>query len=304
MYIRSLFIFIFCISSCGVSPMTHKQISVSSMEKLETRTELYRSRATNGWQSYSKSDDGLLFACLSAVALNREFAVELARNPDGQWFRNPGAVLAPLEQGHSTISRDMFTGLFMYILHFQRLDLAEQIWEYGEARGWKMGEETREFDNRVYFTPTMISLLARIIHHLGGTDHYLARLIPQVYSTIPGYESHLSLLTIQMIGNIQGHIGLLELGALNKILKHMAHNPLAQALFHKYTDGDQSIATELLLDIWPSDRLPNKKQDWCEDWRTQRSDGDTGFGLCPKERNPQHSGADFLYVSALIQGDI
>lgn len=291
---------IFLAISCGSIPV--QEIPREQLSSLDARRELYLSTQPFGWQAYGNMGDGLLFACLSAVAHDREFDVESARNSNGQWFRNPAMVEQRLEKG-STISRDMFIGLFVYVLHFGRLDLAEQIWEYGSARSWKMGEDTRKFDTRVYLSPSTIALLARIIHHLGGADHP-QRHLPLVYSTAPGYQSHLSLLTMQMVGKMEQGLGLYELNSLRSILRHMHGNPLAQAVYHRYSDGNQSIAIRILDSLWPEHRSPNTETDWCEEWRTQRSDGDSGFQACPRESYREHSGADFLYVIATIRGEI
>lgn len=193
-------------------------------------------------------------------------------------------------------------GLFVWVWEFRRLDVAEAIWSYGSAHNWKMGDERNfaEHLDRVYFRPGTVALLAELIHSLGGENHWERSLLTvNPLSTAPGFQSHLTLLTLHLLGEMHGGLTAGELGTLQAILVHMQGNPLVHALLHRYTDGDQSEATRLLLETWPSDRLPTE-QNWHEAWRTQRSDGDTG--LLPGDSDKSHSGGDLLFVCRVILG--
>jgi hypothetical protein len=276
---------------CGRS--NHAQETSSDLSELKAVQATYLNLGKYGWEATDGGCDSLLWASLSAVAHNREFNVEAARQPDGSWLRRPEGNCS------STISRDMLIGLMTYGLHFNRLDLMSDLYEYGRANDWKMGKETKPFENRTIMTPNLINLLARIVKHLGGRD-YLVSYIPRTYDTDPGFVSHLTMLQIAMLGKMEGALTDREITALNKIKEHSNHNPLVHALLHKYTDGDQSTATHLLLSTWPKDRLP-RYSDWSEQWRVQRSDGDVGFQ--PEVGNDkEHSGGDLLFVTALILG--
>lgn len=274
------------------------EISTSTdLSSLHAKFNYYHSHAPRGWES-SEGCDSLLFVSLLHVGLGEPGPIDEAETMPGRWFRLPGSDAKACS---SDISRDMFMGLFLYIWQFQRLDLAESIWTYGDTHGWVMGEERKPPDNRTVLSPVMIGLLAHVIHGLGGADHP-QRHIPPVYSTSPGYVSHLSLLAILLRGQINGSLSQYELGTLTQIRTHMSLNPLVHALLHKYTDGDQAEATRLLLEIWPSSRLPNTS-DWSEAWRLQRSDGDTGLRTPPQSSSFQsHSGGDFLFVTAFLLG--
>jgi hypothetical protein len=194
----------------------------------------------------------------------------------------------------------MFMGLFTYAYHFHRLDIVEGIWSYGKANAWVMGEERAGPNNRTVLSPNMITLLANVIYGLGGADHPERKLL-STYDTAPGFPSHLTLLHIALLGSIHGGISDSELRALGAIAQHMGTSPLVHALIHKYTDGDQTEATRLLTSIWPRDRLPTDR-DWAESWRTQRSDGDSGF--LPGSDDTPHSGGDFLFAAGVVLGPI
>ena len=277
------------VPGCGSSPRTPARPSQYLDPALAERYDLYHSLAPRGW-AVEGSCDALLF-----VSLGEPGPLEEASPSPGRWLRRP-----TIAGCSSDISRDMFMGLFLYIWKFQRLDLALDIWDYGRAHNWKMGRETKDVENRTILLPSTIGLLASLIYSLGGPD-YPERHIPAVWNVEPGYVSHLTLLHIMLRGRIHGGLTEQELDTLRAIRRHMSLNPLVHALIHRYTDGDQSEATRLLLEIWPADRLPTKA-DWSEPWRLQRSDGDTGFG--PGSGDHVHPGGDFLLAAAIVLGRI
>jgi len=301
---RWLFTLLLFLTACGRRDVHQSVSSSSNLSEVEARLATYRNLAPTGW--VSSSCDALLFASLQAVGQGQEFNIEAAQGEPGQWFRKPAQVQEH-EICSSDISRDMFHGLLTYALRFQRRDLVEDIWSYGSRNNWKMGEErkiesvgpiTGKINNRTWMTPQMIGLLAEVIYSLGGKDHterhYRAL---EVYNIEPGFTSHLTLLKVYMRGQMYGALSPKDLAAVTAILVHMNENPLAHALLHAYTNGDQSRAIHLLRKYWPADRLPTKR-DWQEEWRLQRSDGDTS--LQPGDSDEPHAGGDFMFVARFL----
>lgn len=272
--------------------------TTSPVDELSARTAEYRSLAPHNWD-VSRECDALLFVSLQQVGLNEPGDVEMAESESGKWNRLPRPDYAA--ECSSDISRDMLTGVFVWAWEFRRLDVLERMWAYGESHDWVMGEERKPgLQNRVRMLPGTQGLLAELIATLGGESHWERKLLNVTpLSTEAGFQSHLTLLQIHLRGEMHNGLSAGELDSLREILWHMAGNPLAHALLHKYTDGDQSVATNLLLSIWPAGRLPTQR-DWSEEWRTQRSDGDTG--LQPGDSDVPHSGGDFLFVSRVILG--
>lgn len=271
----------------------------TSLQELVAKRAYYRQLAPHNWDVSSECD-ALLFVALTQVGLGEQGDVGAAESEPGKWNRKQGPEFA--DECSSDISRDMFAGLFTWIWEFKRLDVAQALWNYGVQNNWKMGEE-RNFEehfDRVYFRPGTVGMLAELIYSLGGENHWersLLTVTPQ--STEPGFQSHLTMLTLYLLGEMHGGLTGGELDDLQKIRDLSPNNALAQALYHRYTDGDQSVATKLLLDVWPADRLPTGK-DWKEAWRTQRADGDTG--LQPGDSDEVHSGGDLLFVCRVIFG--
>lgn len=275
------------------------QETVQSLDDLSRQYSTYLRLVPAGWSPWDQECDSLLFASLQNVGESKQFDVEEARDSGGQWHRRPDWAACESGPNDSTISRDMFMGLFVYITVNKRLDLAESIWDYGTAHNWKMGSDNA-VDNRTYFTPGMVQLLAKITSYLGGKQYKAELAIPQVYGSEPGFPSHLTMLHIYLNGKMDGQINNNQLDALRAIEKHSPDNALLRTLLSKYTDGDQSGALESLR-IWPTDRLPTNA-DWQSDWRTQRADGDPSFA--PGTDSNPHSGGDFLFVAAILLGYI
>jgi hypothetical protein len=274
-----------------------------------TQAEVYKQKAADP-DYFRSSGDGLLFACLQAVATDKDFAIEEYIREDGQVFRNPAMAAGTHKLGprESTISRDMFTGLLCYCLHFKRLDILETVWSYGWKHFWKMGQENqiiqipvwkwtlRIRNNRVYFTPGLIILLAALIAHLRGRPK-LATLLVNIWQplgTTPGYPSHLTMLHIYLNRRLRGETSSSEYNVLHDILKHSPCNALALALF-----GAKRRAKEELLAQWPVDRLPTM-EDWTEEWRTQRQDDDSGLVSGRPGDTRKHSGGDLLFVEHVL----
>ena len=292
---------VFCaglLAGCGAHK-SHKHL-ISPEEQLSQVRQLYLDQIYNHVtiEGFILVDecDSLLFSSLAAIARGEEIQIDAAKDASGAWHRRP-AMDCHLQLGGSSISRDMLVGLMAYMLYFSRLDLAEQLWEYGKKHSWTMGQETRPLDTRTILTPNLIGLLARIIHHMGGKDHN-ERFLPPIYSTAPGYVSHLTMLQMWMEARMSGSLGGLSIQQLDQIRTDSPRNPLAQAMYHKYVDGDQSLAKELLLSIWPQDRLPTS-EDWCDPWRTQRADGDSGLEPCAA--GIEHTGGDLLFVLRIME---
>ena len=289
---RTLIIICLAISTLGCSlagtrtTNSRKAIYTRELEEIHSvYLRLSSELRTNDSWYYGEDCDGILFESLLSVGSGQPSDINLAQIEPGHYYRNP--MMTGCDHD---ISRDMLLGVYWYAWEFQRLDIVEDLWNYGSSNNWKMGEG----DSRTILTPGMVGLLSKLVYKLGGESHAERFYTETQYSTTPGYQSHLTLLHILLDGELnKGQITDIQLDTLEKIASKNHGNPLAQAAYHLYTDGDQSTATNLLVNTWPRDRLPNNT-DWCESWRTQRADGDSGFEPC--NRRHTHSGGDLMFV--------
>ena len=313
-FIISLLGLISLLVGCGTYPIGNRfrgeykpQPTTSPVGGVRAQLDLYRQLSAdlaskeNGW--FDEEDcDGLLFNSLWAMGRNQPILIDAAKDSaTGQWFRNPHKdCYDKLEKGSDT-SRDMIIGLILYAYHFERRDILEQLYDYGDSNNWIMGRDKWLGNNRTVMTPNVVGLLARALYALGG-ESLQERHYPVSYSTQAGYVSHLTLMQIYLEARIRGSMTAYEMDTLMEIAGHMNNNPLLWALRSKYSSGDQSVASHYLQSIWPTERLPTS-QDWCAPWRTQRSSGDSSFVPCPKEVKV-HSGGDFMFAAAIVVGDL
>jgi len=265
------------------------------MEKVKTYLALGPSvQDADGFIDYTHCDS-LLFSGLYAVG-GATVNMDAARDAEGRWHRRSLNQPPCYPEGSkSTISRDMFLGLLWYIWEYQRLDLAEALFAYGEAHDWVMGEGDI---SRIYFTPGLQATLAEIIFRLGGEDHYAYRAIPQSWAKNTGFAAHLDALHILLRGELTGSIEEKALEVLQYNYTRAPENALFSYAWHRYSDGDQSETYSRLLNEawWPADRLPTSA-DRCEGWITQR---DPGTDWEPCDGGKTHSGGDFLFVARLL----
>jgi hypothetical protein len=266
-------------------------ISPPPFPELQTKYDTYKSLAPSGWIHTDKCD-ALLWSALLAVSKGEAIDITAARNEDGQWFRRPAKDCFATGGSKSTISRDMLTGLMIYALHFKDEDVINKLWDYGAARAWRMGDGD---PSRTIMSPGLVGMLADIREHVTGKKSFLST-VPQVYSTEPGYTTHLSLLGLYIRGKV-GKFGISETNAIKDIVAKNPNNPLALAIHAKYIDGNFTASADVLMRDWPEGRLPTTS-DWCEEWRTQRAEDDVGMMPCSPEHT--HSGGSFMFAAAIV----
>lgn len=251
-----------------------------------------------GW--LSPKCDGLLFNSLAAYAGSPVNPL-LAEEAPGRWRRYPNFELCKPGSGSATtISRDMFRGLFIYLLKTQNVDAMRRIVQYGEANGWMMGEGTDPTTtfSRTYFNPLIRNQLKRMIDN---TEPMLEEV-----EVASDYEAHLEVLKIYTESLIYGKIDEWDLKTLKYYAENYPRNALFQALYHKFTDGDQDDAISILLDesLFPADRLPTD-QDRFAHYIFQRDPGDDWKPCGSSDKRPceglTHAGVDFTFAVSLLE---
>ena len=298
----SAFMIIGC-STCGLFEKKDNEPKKTKTpyEELAAKSDNYRqwSKALEEGGVINPRDcDGLLWNALYQVATGRGSVSEWQGKP-GQWFRRPSHDCLIYKDGEwvdndskTSISRDMFLGLFLWLWDRQDLEAVENLIVWGRAANpqWFMGEAINIFEREgaTHLRPPILGTLFELAYQLGGEDNTFRKFPYSVSTGGSGYQLHLAVLHTLIRGQIIGGISDTELGGLKKISKKQPKNPFYSAVYHYFKDGDQSAAIAMLLDeeIWPSDRLPGS-QDRCSAYILQRDydrgeeDGD--WAPCPKE---------------------
>lgn len=281
------------ISCCG-SKRNNPPPSESSMERLTAKVGIYLNQLnsvqdSNGFVE-TKACDALLFTALIASTGAGNIDLEAAKQDDGRWFRRPSKDCYATGASKSTISRDMLLGVYWYIWSHKRLDLAQELWQYGSSRSWIMGDGLR---NRVTLTPIMVSTLAFLIDRLGGERHSGWMSIPVYWNTAgSGFEWHLKVLHMMLRERLGADDFNVE-DTYAEIAAEQPNNPL-----FRLANKETNKAVELLLNDkwWPNDRLPTNL-DRCSAWITERDYGPSWIGCAEPHK---HSGGDLLFVAWLI----
>ncbi len=301
------------ISCCGSKNKPQPPREDPRISELKAKVERYLDLAeTNvdslGWIKDTKCD-GLLFNSLFSIAGGHP-DIEAAQEGPGIWYRFHTHDCYSGGGSGSTISRDMFIGLFLWIWHNKRLDLIEDIIQYGEAHtnalgGWVMGEGDKF---RISIRGSGQATAYEMRYRLGGSNHW-KRKIPQVWPRVKDYEAHLQVLHILLRAHLTGGVRSVALRALRGNAEREPRNALFVAVYNRFKDGDRSAAIESLLDetIFPSDRLP-VSSDRCTFYLWQREvtrDGEPNPDWLPcKERSEVFTGIDFLFGAAIVLNKI
>jgi hypothetical protein len=269
--------------------------------------------------------DGLLWNALYQIATGHA-GIEKWEGEPGHWFRKPkverdehGACFYRDEEGEpvdngskAENSRDMFLGLFNWIWDRQDLGKAQDIASYGRNASppWFMGDGMNFFvrESTTAFRPSFLGTFFELVYQLGGEDN-LARKYPYTPSSrVNGFQLHLMVLHTLFRGQIMGGISDFELEKLEEASNKQPENAFYSAAYHYFKDGDQTHATNLLLDesLWPADRLPTSAER-CSDYIYQRDyDRDEPGGdwaPCPEE-NRTFPGTGLMFTFKVISNQL
>lgn len=272
------------------------------MSKFDTYLSLLPTQQDHFGFIHADTCDSLLFSCLLGCVPGVEVDIwaAYALLTTKQWYRRPLSPRYPecLECGgsNSTLSRDMVLGLLWYAWVKRDLDIPETILRYALPRLGVIGKSDGSWAGRTaaWLPPGMLATAAEVSYRLGGPNRWWLRWIPQFESpNVMGYEAHLSVLHQLLRRKLTGE----------PVKYHhddaQPNNPL-----FCYAAGNLATAQSLLNteQWWPADRLPTSA-DRTEPWLPQR---DFGPSWRPSTMPPvrMHSGGDYLFVQALVDGSL
>lgn len=310
---RLLLSIIWMIAACGTQPRRTPPHpgGNSQVTALQEKSNLYVSllpeRLGPSGFLFTEVCDSLLFSgLLASAAPELGIDISAARNTAGQWFRRPVSMpecYTEFQEGRrgsrSTISRDMFTGLFWWLYTQKQAGLAENTLQYARDHDYVMGQGD---PSRISLMPNLTRQLANIVSSLTGQSQDEDNL-PVTYATeLTGYELHILTWQILLDARIHGGITDRQLEVLADAVTRYPANPLYQAAYHKYTDGNQSEAIRLLLDTghWPADRLPHSETEHRSAWPLEDDPGPMWEPGIIEDWKPQPSGAELVAIYRLV----
>lgn len=242
--------------------------------------------------------DGAGFTSLYAIGCE---GVDLSvfTDEDGKLWRSHGRDCFANGDSKSESSRDMW--MMRMIAAWEQQDLAwvNQAIAFGEANNWVICEAIDQAYKigRCTMSPTLYGLLYDMRSRLKGQTLSLTRDSDDGLPEHHDFEAHLDVLRIYLSGEVKGGITKAEKSLLEIYAKREPKNALFLAVWHRYSDGDQS-ETYAVLGLFPQDRLPNDRDDWCTEYLFQRDmlkDGEPNgdWKPCPAVTIAEHSGTDF-----------
>ena len=203
--------------------------------------------------------DGLLWAGL-ACGVGAKVNITLAEYEPGEWHRRPPPSCWTANGGDqgsaSTISGDMFQGVYRCGWALKDAGMLERMADYGEARNWVMGQPYPEAADRVLLRPNQVGMLGQLLYALtGGEINKPYRAWPAVYAPVAAdYARHLQALEISLRGEVAESVHSLalaindnQLAALQRLADAEPLNPLFAAALGTY-NGELVRAVDLLLD--------------------------------------------------------
>lgn len=274
-----------------------------TLQDLQSKSELYLSLVSShqnadGFILSDDCDSTFFSGLLAAAAPKLNINILAARNKSGQYFRRSTQDCGPaFNNSRSTISRDQMLGVMWYMWRNQDLEAAKQLMNQLQHDNYVLkGEGTA---GELIFIPSYINTLAQIIAKLDGPRHEAELALPAIISGGEGFEAHLAALHILLRGELLGSIPDYHFNILQDLANTNPKNPLLQAAYHRYLDGNYESVLQLLMDSseWPSDKLPTS-HNHCSNWPVQRIYDEQNWGSCEPE--VEHSGAELPIIYYLV----
>ncbi|SMF03248.1 hypothetical protein [Pseudobacteriovorax antillogorgiicola] len=291
------------------NPWLGLTISEANRQQIAERRSLYLSSADTALDQYGfvEGCDGLLFSSLGVVGgLDIDLSQAESQVEPGRWYRSAGQDCFDTGRSESSISRDMLIGLAVALLQAQDLSAVERIIAYAEDNNGIIGEASNREDQfgRAFMTPSLEAIYHELRFRLGGIDSDRRGYIPDLTKGQRGFKAHLQGLGMLLRVQFYGGLFAQDVEILQELANSQDRNSLFLALYGGLTDGDGDAAASALLDteIFPSDRLPSS-EDRCEPYIWQRDQDGDDWQPC-LEKDLIHPAADFLFVSALLLGEL
>ena len=250
--------------------------------------------------------DGLLFTSLRGIGCG-DVDVSVFQEL-GRWYRDPSHdcfIADRAENGSdSSISKDMLVGVFNYLWWAKDSKAVDDTIKYGEAHDWVMGDAETDADliSKCLLSPGLINILYDMQDELDGGNLSSTRSTTDVIGRNTGFRAHLDVLHILLSGSLYSGLADSELETLKDQADREPYNALFQASYHTFSDGNQDVAADLLLNeqYFPSDRLPTSDHR-CEEYLFQRDKDDSDWAPCP-DQGKIHSGTDLIFAASVLNG--
>jgi hypothetical protein len=179
----------------------------------------------------------------------------------GQWHRSkePCNNDADIDDSRSECSKENILGAFHAMLTNRDYASILRTIRYGRGNDWSFcSGGDASYNKMVEFGPLLNDweeLLTNSTTLVGDDD---AMAIP----SLAGYRGNVLASYILLKGRAFGYINTAEKVALQKLINDVPGSPLYHAIYHRFTDGDQTRAVTMMDGSgWSNDSMPPSEKD-------------------------------------------
>lgn len=284
------------------------------IENLQKKVDLYTKLSKEkldekNWITDTKCD-GTLFQSLYSLStgVSDPYAAE-DKQTQGKYYRwhEQNCYSNHLNgiSGGSTseTSRDMYIGLFTYLLAKKDGKSIQEIIDYGESENWIMGKADRL--GAVEFRPDTQGIVYQLHFYLNEVDS-LTRKVPLAYNKCKDFSCHLRALAIWLMHDAERY-GDRDRNALLDLTEYDNRNALFLGLYAKFEDSRthaQKAYQTLMNEQWfPNERLP-RSTDRCGFYLFERGPDSNAWIPCKAQGkdkgDKEWMGIDFLTASYVL----
>jgi len=223
--------------------------SVSSdFRDVKQRAEVYKSLIADPYALTARCDSLTFVGHYNAAAKT----VDIYRHeyPQGQWHRSTS--LCTPDDSRSECSKENILAAFHNILH----DTAavRRTIEHAKNNDWNFceGGDHPEYNHIPEFAPLLNSWLRKLDGNslTGDAD---ASGIP----SLEGFRGNVLGSYLLLKGRVFGYLNVAEIAAAKTLINTEPTSPLYQAIYHRFTDGNQHAAIQMMTkQYFPVDSLP------------------------------------------------
>lgn len=191
--------------------------------------------------------DGTTFTALLMAFSSVEVNIGLAETEPGKWSRHVEPCYPDASQSETSL--DVYLMVLHWLLSMPDRQAASnvlaRIIERGESSGWIMGQGPVKFTNILVLVPLIMEMEGLF---KGNAKSELT--VAESSDSIPiltGHKGHIAAFIILLHGRIAGHVTTAELLLLEQMAGDSPRNPIYQAIYHRFKDGDQSALEDIII---------------------------------------------------------
>jgi len=267
-----LFVLIFSLFffSCSYFDKHEDEDTINSIESIKVKRDFYVSLIGTNPRAITTRCDGLTFIGLYD-AFGRKINIYDYEYPNGKWNRD----IEPCYPDHSRseISAEGIFGMLHSMLTRKDRAALDRFTGFLEANGFRAGAGPVEYTGMLHLLP----LINKVRDWTGRS--FSKSNVPSLtreptdvskeeFPPISGYRGNVIADYLYLRGRVNGYLLGYELEILEKLCSEVPQNPIYHALYHRFTDGDQSRAIDILSgDEFPKYALPEKSLplfDWSD----------------------------------------